>query len=112
VRIFKGSLDGSRERAAACKPASLPSRLRLVFLRPTPMPNGVSADLLNESSAQGEHDPITKTLLLALASILATLLGCQDPSKWYLTGYDNEQYIFKHDHKAYAAVCWQSFHPG
>jgi hypothetical protein len=76
------------------------------------MPNGVSADLLSESSAQEEHDPMTKTLFLSLASVLIVLLGCQDPSKWYLSGYDNEQFIFKHDHKAYAAVCWQSFHPG
>lgn len=53
-----------------------------------------------------------ETLFLVLALVLTTLFGCEDPSKWYLTGYDNEQFIFKHDHKIYAAVCWQSFHAG
>jgi hypothetical protein len=53
-----------------------------------------------------------KTLFLDLALVLITLSGCKDPSKWYLTGYDNEHFIFKHDHKTYSAVCWQSFHSG
>lgn len=53
-----------------------------------------------------------KTLFLVLTSVLTTLFGCEDPSKWYLTGCDNEQFIFEHDHKTYAAVCWQSFHSG
>ena len=53
-----------------------------------------------------------KTLFLLLTLVPTTLFGCNDPSKWYLTGYDNEQFIFKHDHKTYAAVCWQSFHSG
>ncbi len=39
-----------------------------------------------------------KTLFVDLALVLTTLLGCKDSSKWYLTGYDNEQFIFKHDH--------------
>lgn len=76
------------------------------------MPNRISPDLLSESSAQREHDPMKKTLFLALALVLITLFGCKDPSKWYLTGYDNERFIFKHDHKIYTAVCWQSFHSG
>jgi hypothetical protein len=53
-----------------------------------------------------------KTLFLVLAWVLTTLIACKDPSKWYLTGYDNERFIFKHDHMTYAAVCWQSFHSG
>jgi hypothetical protein len=53
-----------------------------------------------------------KTLFSALALVLITLVGCKDPSKWYLTGYDNERFIFKHDHKTYSAVCRQSFHSG
>lgn len=52
------------------------------------------------------------TLFLVLTFVLTTLFGCKDPSKWYLTGYDNDHFIFKHDHKTYAAVCWQSFHSG
>ena len=80
--------------------------------RPLPMPNRSIAGSAQRVLSSGEHDPMKKTLFLVLALLLTTFFGCKDPSKWYLTGYENERFIFKHDHKTYAAVCWQSFHSG
>jgi hypothetical protein len=52
--------------------------------------------------------------VMVLFSSVAGLSGCrsQDPTKWYLTAYENEKFIFHHDHKKYIAECFQSFGSG
>jgi hypothetical protein len=56
---------------------------------------------------------MTRLMCLSIV-LLAGLSGCrtQDPTKWYLTAYENEKFIFHHDHKKYIAECFQSFGPG
>jgi hypothetical protein len=50
---------------------------------------------------------------LVISVALAGVTGCSQsdlhPSKWYLTGYENNRFIIQHDHKTYIAECFQSF---
>jgi hypothetical protein len=52
--------------------------------------------------------------LYILLAVLAGVSGCrsQDPTKWYLTAYENEKFVFHHDHKKHIAECFQSFGMG
>jgi hypothetical protein len=52
--------------------------------------------------------------LYILLAVLAGISGCrsQDPTKWYLTAYEDEKFVFHHDHNKYIAECFQSFGMG
>jgi hypothetical protein len=69
---------------------------------------------LRKTRRGSQNGPGGKVRLLALSLVLTTSLGCsrRNPKEWYLTAYENERYVFSHDHKKYTAECFQSFGTG